>query len=49
MLLDYNNELSKDFWLNDDSIMKMLIFFYRVGNLLYFDEGMLREIIIFDV
>lgn len=29
--------------------MKMLLFFYRVGNLLYFDEGMLREIIIFDV
>lgn len=48
-LLDYNNELSKDFRLNDDSITKMLLFFHRVGNLLYFDEGTLRETIILDV
>lgn len=27
----------------------MLFFLYRVGNFLYFDEDILREIIIFDV
>lgn len=45
----YNNELSKDFQLDDNSITKMLLFFHRVGNLLYFDEGILRETIILDV
>lgn len=48
-VLDYNKELSQDFRLDDDSITKMLLFFHRVGNLLYFDEDTLRETIILDV
>lgn len=27
----------------------MLFFMYRVGNILYFDEDILKEIIIFDI
>lgn len=35
--------------MNDSEIMEMLFFLYRVGNLLYFDEYSLKEIIIFDI
>lgn len=35
--------------MNDSEIMEMLFFLYRVGNLLYFDECSLKEIIIFDI
>lgn len=45
----YNKELSQDFQLDDKNITKMLLFFHRVGNLLYFDESVLRETIILDV
>lgn len=33
----------------DDNIIEMLFFFYKCGKLLYFDKGVLKEIIIFDV
>lgn len=49
LLSAYNKELSQHFQLDDNSITKMLLFFHRVGNLLYFDESILREIIILDV
>lgn len=49
LLSAYNKELSQKFQLDDNSITKMLLFFHRVGNLLYFDEGVLRETIILDV
>lgn len=49
LLSAYNKELSQHFQLDDNSITKMLLFFHRVGNLLYFDENILREIIILDV
>lgn len=49
ILSDYNDELSKEFRLNDDNITEMLLFLHRVGNLLYFDEGILKETIILDV
>lgn len=35
--------------MNDSEIIEMLFFLYRVGNLLYFDECSLKEIIIFDI
>lgn len=46
---DYNDELSKEYRLNDEDITEMLLFFHRVGNLLYFDEDLLKETIIVDV
>lgn len=49
LLSAYNKELSQHFQLDDNSITKMLLFFHRVGNLLYFDESILRETIILDV
>lgn len=48
-LSDYNDKLSKEYRLNDESITKMLLFMHRVGNILFFDEGILRETIILDV
>lgn len=48
-LLDYNKELSNDFQLNENSITEMLLFLHRFGNLLYFDDDLLRETIILDV
>lgn len=35
--------------MNESEIIEMLFFLYRVGNLLYFDECSLKEIIIFDI
>lgn len=48
-LSDFNDELSKEYRLNDESITEMLLFLHRVGNLIYFDEGILKETIILDV
>lgn len=48
-LSDYNDELSEEYRLNDENITEMLLFLHRVGNLLYFDEDILRETIILDV
>lgn len=39
---EYNDELSKEYRLNDDDITEMLLFLHRVGNLLYFDEDVLK-------
>lgn len=49
ILSDYNNKISKEFRLNDHNITKMLLFLHRVGNLLSFDEGLLKETVILDV
>lgn len=49
ILSDYNDKISKQFRLNDDNITEMLLFLHRVGNLLYFDEDLLKETIILDV
>lgn len=46
---DYNNELSSEYRLNDESITEMLLFMHRVGNILYSDEDILKETIILDV
>lgn len=35
--------------MNEIEIFEMLLFFYRVGMLLYFEENNLKEIIIFDI
>lgn len=45
----WNVFLKNDLYMNDVEILKMLLFFYRVGMLLYFDEDNLKEIIIFDI
>lgn len=46
---DYNNELSREYQLNDEDITEMLLFMHRVGNILYSDEDILKETIILDV
>lgn len=46
---NYNKRLSKEFRMNDSEITEMLLFLHRVGNLLYFDECSLKEIIILDI
>lgn len=48
-LSDYNDELSKEYRLKDDSITEMLLFMHRVGNILFFNEVILKETIILDV
>lgn len=48
-LSDYNDELSKEYRLKDEDITEMLLFLHRVGNLLYFNEDVLKETIILDV
>lgn len=48
-LSDYNDGLSKEHRMNDENLTEMLRFLHRVGNLLYFDEDILRETIILDV
>lgn len=35
--------------MNDEEVIKMLCYLYRVGIVLYFDEKGLNEIIIFDI
>lgn len=35
--------------MSDSEITEMLLFLHRVGNLLYFDEDSLKEIIILDI
>lgn len=45
----FNDQLRKEFRLNDDNITKMLLFLHRAGNLFYVYEGILKETIIIDV
>lgn len=40
---------SEEFRMKDEEIIKMFIFMYRVGILLYLKEDSLKEIIIFDI
>lgn len=49
ILSDFNDELGEEYRLNDENITEMLLFLHRVGNLLYFDEGILKETLILDV
>lgn len=49
MLSMWNNAISKDLQMNDTEISKMLLFFHRVGTLLYFGENNLKETIILDI
>lgn len=49
IVLEINDMFSKEYWLNDEDIIEMLFFLYRVGSFLYFDEDILKKIIIFDV
>lgn len=49
MLSTWNNAISKDLQMNDTEISKMLLFFHRVGTLLYFEEDNLKETIILDI
>lgn len=48
-LLMWNESLKNDLHMNDADISKMLLFFHRVGILLYFDEDNLKETIILDI
>lgn len=45
----WNESLKNDLHMNDADISKMLLFFHRVGMLLYFDEDNLKETIILDI
>lgn len=49
MLIEINNRLNEELRMDEEEIIKMLCFFYRVGILIYFDEKDLNEIIIFDI
>lgn len=40
---------SEEFRMEDEEIMNMFIFMYKVGILLYLKEDSLKEIIIFDI
>eukprot|EP00105_Crassostrea_gigas_P030613 XP_011453001.1 PREDICTED: probable serine/threonine-protein kinase roco6 [Crassostrea gigas] len=49
-LSDYCDQLSaQEFRLDQSEISKMLVFFHRVGVLLYFDQDGLKETIILDI
>ncbi|XP_052695159.1 uncharacterized protein LOC128173500 [Crassostrea angulata] len=49
-LSDYSDQLSaQEFRIDESEISKMLVFFHRVGVLLYFDKDGLREKIILDI
>lgn len=49
-LLDYSDQLSdQEFRIDDSELSKMLVFFHRVGILLYFDKDGLKENIILDI
>lgn len=49
-LSDYSDQLSaKEFRIDESEISKMLVFFHRVGVLLYFDKDCLKENIILDI
>lgn len=49
MLSFWNNAISKDLQMNETEISEMLLFFHRVGTLLYFEENNLKETIILDI
>lgn len=49
MLSMWNKAISKDLQMNDNEISEMLLFFHRVGTLLYFKEDTLKETIILDI
>lgn len=49
MLSTWNNAINTDLQMNDSEISKMLLFFHRVGTLLYFEENNLKETIILDI
>lgn len=49
MLSKWNKAISKDLQMNDTDISEMLMFFHRVGTLLYFDEDNLKDTIILDI
>lgn len=49
MLSTWNNAINTDLQMNDTEISKMLLFFHRVGTLLYFEEDNLKETIILDI
>lgn len=49
MLSMWNNAISKDLQMNYSEISIMLLFFHRVGTLLYFGENNLKETIILDI
>ncbi|XP_065922668.1 uncharacterized protein [Magallana gigas] len=49
-LSDYRDQLSaQEFRIDESEISKMLVFFHRVGVLLYFDKDGLKEKIILDI
>lgn len=48
-LLDLNGQLCMELRMNDNELTEMLNFLHRVGSLLYFDEGNLKETIILDL
>uniref|UniRef100_A0A8W8NYC4 AIG1-type G domain-containing protein n=1 Tax=Magallana gigas TaxID=29159 RepID=A0A8W8NYC4_MAGGI len=49
-LSDYSDQLSaQEFRIDESEISKMLVFFHRVGVLLYFDKDGLKEKIILDI
>lgn len=48
-LSNINETFSEEFRLTDSEITDMLLFFHRVGTLLYFDENQLRDTIILDI
>lgn len=49
-LSDYSDQLSaQEFRIDESEISKMLVFFHRVGVLLYFDKDGLKENIILDI
>lgn len=49
-LSDYSDQLSaQEFRIDDSELSKMLVFFHRVGILLYFDKDGLKENIILDI
>nr|XP_034322044.1 uncharacterized protein LOC105340271 isoform X2 [Crassostrea gigas] len=49
-LSDYSDQLSaEEFRIDESEISKMLVFFHRVGVLLYFDKDGLKEKIILDI
>lgn len=49
MLSTWNNAINTDLQMNDTEISEMLLFFHRVGTLLYFEEDNLKETIILDI
>lgn len=48
-LSKFNKELNEDLRMDENDITQMLLFFHRVGNILYFDKDNVTEIIILDI